>query len=231
MSEEFTRDGIVLASTIDTWRSLDESPKKNGWYDVKIWGVYKKSMAEILALGLWRDGEWVDTAGRKILGWSEPMRFRDTGSETVDSNEGAVRLAQCVLQKVYHEEFVDAFEDLLTAKTNYGYDGKIERYLSINRFMDSDVVQICSLGLVKQSDIVKTLCGKVLRKHKVRRENVDETRQSIHAAIKAYKKKCQVAAYEEVETKAQAMRDAAAKHARMLILYAFHHGQERWNKK
>lgn len=181
------KDGIILASEIDTWRSLDEHPKQNGWYDIKIWGVYQKGMAEILALGLWRDGEWIDTSHRTILGWSEPLRMRDAVNNPVGRNDEALlRLAEKLLQDA-QTEFSDAFEDLITARSAKNYSARLARYRDANMFMGDLKVEYCTYGLAKQKDIVETLCRKVLLKHKVKPDNIEEVRKEIHKVVRKWK--------------------------------------------
>ena len=175
--------GVLLASTIKTWKTLDEKPKKNGWYDIRVIGHRMYDKQEIVALGLFRDGEWIDIPS-KMTGWKEPIKMNDNIRNPAGYDSAAqLNLARKVLEDV-SDEFMCAYEDLITYKSFNDCNDVLYRYRQANRLMSDAKIE--ALSGAKQQDIVKTLCRKVLQRNGVLFENVDETRKRIHREVKGW---------------------------------------------
>ena len=100
MSKEKSYESVNKA---DDWRDFTENPPQNGWYDIwrkqKMYvkdknrgGKRKCITQDVLYLGLFRDGKWLETPDDKYR-WQLPMIRSDLRKPYVKNNDVALQLA------------------------------------------------------------------------------------------------------------------------------------------
>lgn len=138
------------------WRSFDEHPMQNGWYDV----CFDDGDTYKIALGLYRDGEWVDRGStRKTNGaWRMPLKMQDSKGHPCQYDEGALKLAALIIEGIC-DNYREAYSRFYV-KMHDGSSGLAEaknKMESIERQIRSPFFQKLSMSVSDPQEIIDTL--------------------------------------------------------------------------
>lgn len=151
-------DGSFAVDINDScWRDFDEHPTKNGWYDVCFWD----GDSHMIALGLYRNGEWIDKGSvRKRVGaWRMPLKMQDSKGHPCVYDEGALKLAALIIEGIC-DNYKEAYSRLYF-KRHRGVSEAKSRLESIERQIRSPFFQKLSMCVSDPQTIIDTLQAQV----------------------------------------------------------------------
>lgn len=162
----------------------EDPPKISGWYDVAIKWKNGSDVYYTLGLALFRDGKLADAPARygNVIAWREPLRMIDRRG--IGDDEALMLLGERLADDI-QRQFCEAYRALLKAKTSMRYRNEIHRYLTMNEYMDSDIVAALCFNLTSRGEIIKTLCHKELKAIGVKTPAI--TRRRVHEVLRRYK--------------------------------------------
>lgn len=156
-------DGATVVNRYDPcWKDLSECPIENGWYDICFFN--EKKQQYMLALGLFRNGEWIDLGGdkRRVEAWKEPLKMRDMKGHGIQNKDGAINLAGTIIggicddyRKAYKSYLRNRYTDHKSAE-----DARL-RMESLERLICSPYFSALSMGAMEGQDVVQTLIRQV----------------------------------------------------------------------
>ena len=194
--------------TESTWITFSKSPEENGWYEmvteesvpVKDPDTGKGMIGEdgevireieyFYAVGLYRNGEWVDRPPRTIRWRPEPdgrPRMPDMDRTPISDKSGVMSLAETLLVQM-REDFQRAVQVMFEARKAEICRSANCGYWTVRHELLGDLTAALTMHAVNQTEIIDTLTRRTLINLGVDADDADEALEAFEEIIWADRK-------------------------------------------